>query len=1311
MKEMNSMKKRLLSILLSFALVAALLPVSVLANESASETSQTYDLSKGSITVKVDAEGKQTISQPDNPDSPITDEEQTEETVIKQTSATATTNTITITAAENQTARVTLSGVNINVSTAGVAAVSTAGTGTVIIELDEANTIKSGNNHAGLEKNNTGTLTITDANGTNGKLNATGGSCGAGIGGGNSSTGSNITINGGTVTATGGDYAAGIGGGSGCNGSNITISGGTVTATGGFDAAGIGGGQAGQGFNIKITGGTVTAAGAGGGAGIGGGSGCNGSNITISGGTVTAVGATGGAGIGGGQRGTGSDITVSGSAKLKVQGGKNSQQEVLTVTMPYIVYIGAGAGIGNGGSTSDDGKAVPGEEIPQDPSALASDGEIKYYAPGADIKTAAPIDTVSKTTPTLTLSANSGTVYSNAGTTSFTYTYDGDGEVSASSSDKDVATVSVDTENKIVTAEILKAGTTTITVSAAAGTNYNAADAQTYDLTVTKVTPTLTLSANSGRTDWKAGTTSFTYTYDGDGEVSVDSSNKDVATVSVDPEKRTVTAEILKVGTTTITVSAAAGTNYTAAKAQTYNLTVTKVTPTLWLWEHSGTVDSNAGTTSFDYLYDGDEEVSVDSSNKDVATVSVDPEKRTVTAEILKVGTTTITVSAAEGTNYNAADAQTYDLTVTKGAPALTLSANSGTVDSNAGTTSFTYTYNGDGTVSVDSSNKDVATVSVDTKNKKVTAKILKAGNATITVSVTEGTNYTAAAQKYDLTVSEPYDENKTYSSGDVFSFGSYPQSKVMDTALISALEKAGKDIQWIDYNYYASTTTNSQTGGTMHVIENMMMYKDITYEGKTYRAVQINKYRPFWTGYESADIYCFQDDNGYTTGNTYYFLYEPLVWKVLDPSTGYVMCTRAIDSQAYNNFIIYDGYECYNSTSYSNYATDWAGSSLREWLNNDFYNTAFNDEEKAKIGKSHLNNESTHDVGDKYDSEDTDDNIFILSFYDATNSKYGFNSKRDWADQARKFQGTDYAKCQGLYTEGGNAWWYLRTAATSKLITGVRNDGNASYGGDSYETYSAVKGIIPALKFNEYSITLKYELDGGEWADASYSAPTSYMSNESPALPTADKLIKKGYTLSGWTVIEDSKTEKTYKAVWTSKLKFVDVPTDSYFYDAVLWAVEKNITAGRDSTHFCPDDTCTRAEAVRFLWNAYGQPKPTLTTMTFKDVPKDSYYYDAVLWAVEKGITVGTSKDTFSPDENCTRAQIVAMLWRAEKYPEAGTENPFNDVDKEAYYYDAVLWAANTGVTAGTSKTTFSPNQDCTRAQIVSFLYRAFGK
>ena len=169
----------------------------------------------------------------------------------------------------------------------------------------------------------------------------------------------------------------------------------------------------------------------------------------------------------------------------------------------------------------------------------------------------------------------------------------------------------------------------------------------------------------------------------------------------------------------------------------------------------------------------------------------------------------------------------------------------------------------------------------------------------------------------------------------------------------------------------------------------------------------------------------------------------------------------------------------------------------------------------------------------------------------------------------------------------------------------------------------------------------------------------------------------------------------------------FVDVATGSYYEDAVDWAVENGITKGTDDTHFSPDGICTRAQAVTFLWRAAGSPEPETRAMPFNDVPVGSYYYDAVLWAVENGITKGTSDTTFSPNMTCTRAQIVAFLWRSEKSPAAGTANPFADVKSTAYYADAVLWAVKENITKGTTSTTFSPNADCTRAQIVTFLWR----
>ena len=170
----------------------------------------------------------------------------------------------------------------------------------------------------------------------------------------------------------------------------------------------------------------------------------------------------------------------------------------------------------------------------------------------------------------------------------------------------------------------------------------------------------------------------------------------------------------------------------------------------------------------------------------------------------------------------------------------------------------------------------------------------------------------------------------------------------------------------------------------------------------------------------------------------------------------------------------------------------------------------------------------------------------------------------------------------------------------------------------------------------------------------------------------------------------------------------FVDVAEGTYYYDPVLWAVANGITSGVDATHFEPDGTCTRAHAVTFLWRASGQPEPKTTNMPFRDVKPGSYYEKAVLWAVENKITNGTSTTTFSPDENCTRAQIVTFLWRSEGEPYASdSNNPFTDIASD-YYMDAVFWAVKEGITKGTTPTTFSPNERCTRGQIVTFIYRA---
>lgn len=171
----------------------------------------------------------------------------------------------------------------------------------------------------------------------------------------------------------------------------------------------------------------------------------------------------------------------------------------------------------------------------------------------------------------------------------------------------------------------------------------------------------------------------------------------------------------------------------------------------------------------------------------------------------------------------------------------------------------------------------------------------------------------------------------------------------------------------------------------------------------------------------------------------------------------------------------------------------------------------------------------------------------------------------------------------------------------------------------------------------------------------------------------------------------------------------FTDMPAKgNWAHDAIDWAIVYKVTTGTSATTFSPNAGCTRAQVVTFLWRAAGEPEPTGTSNPFTDVKEGAYYYKAVLWAVENKVTTGTSTTTFSPDATCTRAQIVTFLWRFEGEPASSTTtNPFTDVKAGAYYEKAVLWASETGVTAGTSATTFSPDDTCTRAQVVTFLYR----
>ena len=171
----------------------------------------------------------------------------------------------------------------------------------------------------------------------------------------------------------------------------------------------------------------------------------------------------------------------------------------------------------------------------------------------------------------------------------------------------------------------------------------------------------------------------------------------------------------------------------------------------------------------------------------------------------------------------------------------------------------------------------------------------------------------------------------------------------------------------------------------------------------------------------------------------------------------------------------------------------------------------------------------------------------------------------------------------------------------------------------------------------------------------------------------------------------------------------FKDVHSGDYYYQPVLWAVENEITAGTSATTFSPNQACTRAQAMTFLWRAEGCPEPRSTSNPFVDVKPDAYYYKAVLWAVENKVTAGVSATQFAPDEECTRGQIMTFIHRAAGSPSVSGNNPFRDVKTGDYFYRPVLWAVKNNITNGISATEFGPDNSCTRGQIVTFLYRYY--
>ena len=251
---------------------------------------------------------------------------------------------------------------------------------------------------------------------------------------------------------------------------------------------------------------------------------------------------------------------------------------------------------------------------------------------------------------------------------------------------------------------------------------------------------------------------------------------------------------------------------------------------------------------------------------------------------------------------------------------------------------------------------------------------------------------------------------------------------------------------------------------------------------------------------------------------------------------------------------------------------------------------------------------------------------------------------------------------------------------------------------------------LLQAAIWGVADIQLKIDAGEVEYTEESWAAVQTALTAANAALEAKESQEAVDKAKDDLLAAIDALEEKG-----GDKFEFDDVKDESkFYYGPVYWAVnhDPQITNGATATTFAPEKACTRGHVVTFLWRAAGEPAPTSTNNPFTDLKDGAFYYTAVLWAVEKGITTGASKTTFAPGKDCTRGQIVTFLWRFKNSPEpTTTENPFGDVSESGYYYKAVLWAVENNVTSGTGKGKFSPDSTCTRGQVVTFLYRATGE
>lgn len=378
------------------------------------------------------------------------------------------------------------------------------------------------------------------------------------------------------------------------------------------------------------------------------------------------------------------------------------------------------------------------------------------------------------------------------------------------------------------------------------------------------------------------------------------------------------------------------------------------------------------------------------------------------------------------------------------------------------------------------------------------------------------------------------------YNIGDTFTFGSYPQTRVTNGTTISSLNS--QSASWKSLGFYSgSGSWNTANQGSF------AQYCDITYGGVKYRGVKFTAYRPDSTIYATStasnpgSLYP-QYENGYRINTTYWFKYEPLKWRVLNPSTGLIICLSAIDSQAFNNQVDYQNNKYYNqnnSTTY--YASDYTHSSIRTWLNNTFYSTAFSSTEQAKLISTSIANKGIYSLTGNTSHTDLDfanttDKVFLPSYDEMIDTSKGYQQYPGDKDSLRQRQGTDYAKCMGIKVNTNTySYWRLRTAGHDSLDTCIVNFNGQSAWANKVGAEYTYMGTVPMICCSDVkstaptTVTVTFNANGGS---VSQSSKTVTVGSTYGTLPTP---TRTNYSFQGWYDASNNKITSTTTVTRTS--------------------------------------------------------------------------------------------------------------------------------------------------------------------------------